>query len=139
MRFPVRWAILLGGALTLAACVTAPPTPAPVSDNVAVRALVDQADADSQAGRLDNAVAGLERALRIEPKNPRLWLALARQRFLQGDAAQAEQLAERALSWSGDDRELRAAGWRQIAEARAARGDAAGAREADERARGYAH
>lgn len=138
MRCLLRRAVLVFGPLALAACVTAPPTPAPVSDNVAVRALVAQAETDSQAGRRDSAVASLERALRIEPKNPRLWLELARQRFLQGDAAQAEQLAERALTWSGDDRELRAAGWRQIAEARAARGDAAGAREADERARGYA-
>lgn len=137
MRFLRRWTVAVLIPLWLTACVTAPSAP-PVSDNVAVRALVAQAEIDSQAGRLDNAVAGLERALRIEQKNPRLWLALARQRFMQGDAGQAEQLAERALTWSGDDRELRAAGWRLIAEARAARGDAAGAREAEDRARRYA-
>ena len=137
MRYLIRRILPVLVPLWLTACITAPSAP-PVSDNVAVQTLVAQADADSQAGRLDNAVAGLERALRIEPKNPRLWLALARQRFQQGDIGQAEQLAQRALTWAGDDRELRAAGWGLIAEARAARGDAAGAREADDRAHRYA-
>lgn len=134
MRHLIRRILPIFVPLWLAACVTAPSAP-PVSDNAAVRALVAQADTDSQAGRLDNAVAGLERALRIEPRNPRLWLALARQRFRQGDIGQAEQLSERALTWAGDDRELRAAGWGLIAEARAARGDVVGAREAEDRAR----
>lgn len=138
MRLLIGRAAAVLVPLWLTACITAPSAP-PVSDNAAVRALVAQANTDSQAGRLDNAVAGLERALRIEPRNPRLWLELARQRFAQGDAGQAEQLAQRGLTWSGDDRELRAAGWRLIAEARAARGDAGGAREAEERARQYAH
>ena len=58
-------------------------------------------------------------------------------RLVLGEPEQAEQLATRALSWSGDDRRLRAANWQLIAEARAARGDAAGAREAAERVRQY--
>jgi predicted Zn-dependent protease len=119
--------------MLLAACAGL--APAPVSGNAAVVALVDQAQMDTVAGRLPQASSGLERALRIEPGNPRLWQQLARLRLAQGDAGQAESLAIKANHWSGTDKRLRAANWRLIAEARAARGDDAGAREAAERAR----
>jgi predicted Zn-dependent protease len=115
----------------------APTAEPPVSDNSAVLALVAQADTDAGAGRLVSAAATVERALRIEPRNPRLWLKLARLRLAQGQPEQAEHLAERALSWSGDDAALRAANWRLIAEARTARGDLDGARAAEARAGQY--
>jgi predicted Zn-dependent protease len=123
--------------LLVSACALAPPGPAPVSDNATVLALAEQAGRDSAEGRLASAAATLERALRIEPRNPRLWQELARLRLAQNDPEQAEQLAARSNSWAGDDRRLRAANWQLIAEARAARGDVAGAREAQERARRY--
>jgi predicted Zn-dependent protease len=122
-------AALAGGCATLV-----PPPPA--SDNAAVLALVDGARLDTGAGRLPNAAAALERALRIEPKNPRLWQELARVRLAQGDYAQAESLAARSNSWAGGDNRLRADNWRLIAEARERRGDSAGAKAAAERAAG---
>jgi len=135
----VRRAGLLAFIL-LAACSGLRPglgeTP-PVSGNPAVVALFDQAATDSAEGRLRTAVATVERALRIEPRNPRLWQELARLRLALGEPEQAEQLAARALSWSGDDRRLRAANWQLIAESRAARGDSSGARDAEARAREY--
>ncbi|MGW8183786.1 MAG: tetratricopeptide repeat protein, partial [Burkholderiales bacterium] len=73
-------------------------------------------------------------ALRLEPRNPRLWQELARVRLKQGEYAQAESLAARSNSWAGGDRQLRAENWRLIAQAREARGDAAGARAALETA-----
>jgi len=88
------------------------------------------ARADAAAGRLANAAATLERALRIEPRNPRLWQELARVRLKQGQYAQAESVAARSNSWAGSDNALRADNWRLIAEARTARGDAEGARVA---------
>jgi len=91
---------------------------------------MDTARADTEAGRLSNAAASLERALRIEPRNPRLWQELARVRLKQGDYAQAENVARRSNSWAGGDAALRAENWRLIAQAREARGDAAGARAA---------
>lgn len=121
-------------ALTLAACATLVPE-APVSDNAAVVALVSQAHTDNLEGRLAAAAAGIERALRIEPRNPRLWRELAQLRLAQGEPEQAESLAVRANTLAGADQRLRAANWRLIAEARTARGDAAGAQEAAERAR----
>ena len=132
-------------ALIVAGCATVyAPAPGPVPEPVpapeapvgspAVVALFDGARADSAAGRLSNAAASLERALRIEPRNPRLWQELARVRLAQGDWAQAESVARRSNSWAGGDAALRAENWRLIAQAREARGDGAGAKAALEAA-----
>lgn len=117
--------------LLLAGCSTAP-GPAPVEqaptapppasrENVAVAGLIDSARADAAAGRLPTAAASLERALRIEPRNPRLWQELARVRLQQGDLAQAESLAARSNSYAGADSALRAENQRIIGAARARR------------------
>ena len=100
------------------------PTPAaaPRVENVAIAGLMDSARADLAAGRLANAAASLERALRIEPRNPRLWHELARVRMSQGDYAQAENLAARSNTWVGNDSDLRAANVRLITQARTAQG-----------------
>ena len=118
----------------LSACAVMSPAPPEVSQNSAVLALVQNAHTDVDAGRFPNAVATLERALRIEPKNPRLWQVLARVRLQQGEYAQAESVAARSNSWAVDDVSLRSENWRLISEARAARGDDAGAKAALERA-----
>jgi predicted Zn-dependent protease len=113
----------------------APPVLRPATrESVAVASLMDSARADTAAGRLANAAATLERALRIEPRNPRLWSELSRVRFQQRDYAQAESTALRSESWAGKDNLLRADNWRLIAAAREARGDTAGARTAREAA-----
>jgi predicted Zn-dependent protease len=110
------------------------PEPAPHAENLAIAGLLVGARTDAAAGRLANAAASLERALRIEPRNPRLWQELARVRLKQGDYAQAESTAARSNSWAGSDNALRAENWRLIAHAREARGDAEGARVALEAA-----
>jgi len=106
----------------------------PASDNIAVANLVANARGDAAAGRLANAGATLERALRIEPRNPRLWQELAHVRLKQGEFAQAESVAARSNAWAGADPALRAENWRLIAKAREARGDAQGAQAALETA-----
>ena len=108
----------------------APPPPLSARESMAVAGLLETARADSNAGRLAEAAAGLERALRIEPRNPRLWHELARVRLKQGQFAQAESVAARSNSWAGDDRGLRAENWRLIAQSREARGDREGAKAA---------
>ena len=95
---------------------------------------MDSARAEAAAGNLAGAAASLERALRIEPRNPRLWHELARVRLKQGQHAQAESVAARSNSWAGEDKALRAENWRLIAESRRARGDADGAQAALEQA-----
>src|SRR5258705_11004646 len=105
--------------------VTGPaPLPLPATpENAAIAGLFELARADAASGRLSNAAASLERALRIEPRNPRLWQALARVRLQQGEYAQAEGAAARSSSWAGSDAPLRAENWRLIAQSRQARGD----------------
>ena len=146
MRHAVACAVLLAGCAAVPpAPVTEPasvfsPAPAPVpgpvagTQNVAVAGLMETARVDAGAGRHANAAATLERALRIEPRNARLWHELARVRLTQGEYEQAETIAARSNAWAGSDGALRADNWRLIAEARAARGDTAGARSALERA-----
>jgi len=113
-----------------------PPSPLPFSgpahaESPAIASLMDSARADNVAGKLANAAASLERALRIEPRNPRLWQELSRVRLSQRDYVQAESCAARSNSWAGsDDGALRADNWRLIAQAREARGDSDGARAA---------
>src|SRR5580765_49157 len=118
-----------------------PPSPYPSStplhaESPAIASLMDGARTDYAAGRLANAAASLERALRIEPRNPRLWQELSRVRLLQRDYVQAESCAQRSNSWAGSDTLLVADNWRLIAQAREARGDSDGvkaARDAAER------
>src|SRR5438067_8168591 len=71
------------------------PAPSTARESVAVAGLMDSARTDAASGRLAEAAATLERALRIEPRNPRLWQELARVRLQQGDFAQAESTAQR--------------------------------------------
>jgi predicted Zn-dependent protease len=106
----------------------------PRQENVAIAGLMDSARIDAAAGNLTGAAASLERALRIEPRNPRLWHALARVRLKQGQYAQAENVAARSNSWAAGDHALRVENWRLIAQAREARGDTEGAKAALEAA-----
>jgi Flp pilus assembly protein TadD len=118
--------------LLLAACATVeqpapveePPAEAqkPATENIAVAGLMDSARADIDANRLGSAAATIERALRLEPRNPRLWHELARVRLKQGEYAQAESTAARSNTWAGSDAELRAANQRLIEQARSALG-----------------
>jgi predicted Zn-dependent protease len=110
------------------------PPPVPRSENVAVAGLMESARADAAAGKLSTAAASIERALRIEPRNPRLYQELARVRLQQTNFTQAESMATRSNFFAGSDHALRAENWRLIAQAREARGDADGAREAREAA-----
>ena len=110
------------------------PTPAPPPpasrEHVAIAGLIETARADAAVGKLSTAAAAIERALRIEPRNPRLWQELARVRLQQRQFMQAESTAARSNSWAGSDNALRAENWRLIAQAREARGDTDGARSA---------
>lgn len=166
-RVKTGFVLVLLGLLTLLAGCAAPPGPVPAparpstptpappptsappaaprsppaagarGESSAIAGLLESAQRDVAAGRLASAEASLERAVRIEPRNPRPWQELARVRFAQREYAQAESLAARSNSWAGSDASLRAENWRLIAQAREARGDRAGAqaaRDAAERA-----
>lgn len=116
--------------------VPAPPSePARASDSPAVIALLDRAHTQYQGHDLNSAAASLERALRIEPRNPQLWQRLANIRLEQGQWGQASQMAARSNSYAGRDSGLRARNWEIIAAARRAEGDVQGAATAELKAR----
>ena len=109
--------------------VEAEPKPV-MSGNRAVVALLDRAELDSRAGKREEAGASLERALRIEPRNPWLWLELAQVRLAQGQYAQAITLARKSHSFAGHQPRLQSENWQVIGRARVAQGDKAGAEQA---------
>ena len=57
----------------------------------------------SAHGDIDGASATLDRALRIEPSNPLLWIELGRVRLVDGNAHQAEVCARKALALASGD------------------------------------
>ena len=102
--------------------VPAPGAPAPAQPKspAVTLALQDEAQRATTAGDLPKAIAILERAIRIEPDRAELWLALARVHLKEGDAAQAEQFARKALLYTRDRYDLEQQAWVVIADARAA-------------------
>ncbi len=112
------------------------PVPPPKSYRlgVATSALVTQARSASAQGDFDAAAATLERALRIEPDNPLVWIEMGRMRLASGDAAQAQYMGRRALALAAGAPRAQSAAWRLIAAALRARGRNAEAQEAARRA-----
>lgn len=74
--------------------------------STAVIALLDTASQQARAGRHDTAAATLERALRLEPRNPELWTRLAEVRLQQGDYEQAASLAAKSNNLAGNNTAL---------------------------------
>jgi hypothetical protein len=83
-----------------------PPVPPPSSG--ATSALLQQGRQQAAAGEYALATASIERALRINSRDPALWLERARVKLAEGDRAQAGSMARRALSLAGDDPARRA-------------------------------
>lgn len=90
--------------------------------NRPVLVLVEKAEAQRAAGDLAGAAATLERALRIEPRNPHLLNRLARVRLQQGSYDQADSLASKSNALAGDAPALQRDNLSIIAEARRASG-----------------
>lgn len=100
----------------------------------AALSLLDQSREAAAAGRADQALSALERAVRIEPRNAFLWQALAANYGGQGLYDQAENVAQRSNSLARGNPYIELENWRVIARARQGKGDAEGARAAAERA-----
>jgi uncharacterized protein HemY len=83
----------------------------------ATRSLVTQAHTLASHGDLDGASSTLDRALRIEPNNPLLWIELGRLRLTENDAHQAEGCARKALRLASGDRATQAQAGRLLADA----------------------
>ncbi|MCO7596550.1 MULTISPECIES: tetratricopeptide repeat protein [Pseudomonas] len=99
-----------------------------------VLALLTTAQQQQGGGDFNGAASSLERAQRIAPREPQVLFRLAQVRLAQGDAAQAEQLARRALTYANGRPDLQAELWNTIAQAREKQGDSAGAALARQKA-----
>lgn len=100
-----------------------------------VLALLSTAQQQQGTGDLNGASSSLERAQRIAPREPQVLYRLAEVRLAQGDAAQAEQLARRGLTYAGGRPQLQASLYELIAQSREQQGDPQGAAQARERAK----
>jgi Tfp pilus assembly protein PilF len=111
--------------------ITREPTLGPAS-----RALVSQAQSQLATKNFAVAASSIERALRIEPDNPLLWIELGKVRQAEGNYVQAENMGRRAVAMSGNAPRAQSAAWSLIAESYRARGKNTEAREAQARADG---
>lgn len=90
--------------------------------STAVVALLDTATQQTRAGKLDNAAATLERALRLEPRNAELWTRLAEVRLQQGQLDQAAGLAAKSNNLAGNNAGLITRNLKIIEQVRARKG-----------------
>ncbi len=146
----------LFAAFLLSACVSAPPAPAPVEERVdppeetseppaqvatpgvqvfplqnpAVKTLMAQAGEAGDQGRFEDAALLLERALRIQPRDPELLQEMAEVQLQKQDYEQALNFAVRSYDEGPRVGEICARNWRTISTARRQLGDNSGSREA---------
>jgi uncharacterized protein HemY len=101
------------------AAPTPSPAPPPRENHLspATRSLVTQARALVTRGDLDGASSTLDRALRIEPNNPLVWIEVGRLRLAENDAHQAESCARKALALASGDRVTQGQAGRVLADA----------------------
>jgi tetratricopeptide (TPR) repeat protein len=96
------------------------PPPAPVRENhlsPATLSLVTQAKTQLAHGDMDGASSTLDRALRIEPNNPLLWIQRGQLRLAENDAHQAEGCGRKALSLATGDHATQRQAGRLLADA----------------------
>jgi len=145
--------------LLLVGCSSSPPqTPAPVEDrevnarvrapaseesagvqvyslqNPAVKQLTAQAKGAERAGDLDQAGSYLERALRIQPRDPQVLQHMAEIKLQKEDYQQALNFAVRSYDSGPRVGEICSRNWRTIGVAREHLQDASGAGDAEDRA-----
>lgn len=108
----------------------APQTPA-------VDSLVMAANENSQGGNLDSAVSSIERAIRIEPRNPALYYKLAVLRLKQSKPRLAEDIARKAALLAVNDNNIKKHSWLLIANARELQNNVEGAQKAKAEAAKY--
>ena len=109
----------------------------PAGTSPAVVALLGESERSRKSGDLDSAVVVMERALRIDARNPTLTYKLAQLRLKQAKPQQAEELARKAALLAGNDQDLKRKSWLLIAHARQLQQDINGAKEAKAKAQSF--
>jgi hypothetical protein len=119
---------------------TATPPPPVVREptlSPASRALVAQAQSQAAAKNFPVAASSIERALRIEPDNPLLWIELGKVRQEEGNFVQAENMARKALSMSINAPRTQSTAWKLISDSYRARGKNVEAQDAQRRSESF--
>jgi tetratricopeptide (TPR) repeat protein len=106
------------------------------SSNVVVALLAD-ADNSYQKGNVDDSVATIERALRIEPRNPQLLYKLAVFKWEQDEPELAINLARKSALLAEGNAGLKKKNWRLIADIYEQQGDLANANSARQKAKQF--
>lgn len=105
-----------------------------IDSSSAVIALLNEAKAHFENQEFEQAAAKLERALRLNPRNPILWHNLAGVRLKQQDWQRAANLAAKSNAFAVEDKGLRIRNWMIIAWACEGMGDTECVLEARKRA-----
>jgi len=95
----------------------------------AVNSLMVQARAEILIGKHESAESKLERGLRIEPENSKLWALLAKAHYGQSNYSQTINMARKAIRFSRDD-DFIAQNWRLIKKAGEKSGDTIAVKDA---------
>jgi Flp pilus assembly protein TadD len=119
------------GAPSPGSSTPVPPPPRQNSLSPATLSLVTQARSLLAHGEFDGASSTLDRALRIEPNNPLLWIELGRLRLAERDPHQAEGCGRKALALASGDPNARRQAGRVLADALRAQGHNQEAREVE--------
>jgi Tfp pilus assembly protein PilF len=111
----------------------APPPPREPTLGPASRALVGQAQTQLATKNYAVAASTIERALRIEPDNPLLWIELGKVRLAEGNFSQAENMGRKAVSMTVHTPRAQSSAWHLIAESFRGRGKNVEAQDAQAR------
>jgi len=106
------------------------PTLPTKTDSSAVDSLMLQARAEMMVGKYLTAESKIERGLRIDPENSKLWALLAKTHYAKANYSQSISMARKAIQFSRDD-DLTARNWRLIKKAGKKSGDTFAIKEAD--------
>jgi tetratricopeptide (TPR) repeat protein len=112
----------------------APPVIREPTLGAASRALVSQAQTQMATRNYPVAASSIERALRIEPDNPLLWIELGKVRLAEGNYVQAENMGRKAVAMAVNAPRAQSNAWRLIADSYRGRGKNIEAQQAESRA-----
>jgi Tfp pilus assembly protein PilF len=96
--------VLIIVAVITAGCSSSPQQSA--NNSGPTEELLAQADTLQQHGDINNAIAQVERALRLQPRNAHAWHQLATLHLASGDLNKAEQFARRSNQFAAGNRQL---------------------------------
>ena len=80
-------------------------------ENPAANTLLAQAEQASQQKEHGTAIVYLERAIRLDPRNPKLWISLSQAYLNNHEVSNAKQHARKAIALASNNRTLTKQAW----------------------------